>query len=447
MHLRELSERISHSLWFIPTVSVILAAAAALGMVGLSDALGQDGSELPIIFNAGPDGARAMLQAIAGSVITVAGVTFSITIVALQLTSTQFSPRALRNFLSDRSNQVVLGVFMATFTYALLVLRSIHSEDEQRGAAFVPGPAITVGLILAFASLGMLIYFIHHISVRIQVTSIVASVANETLRTVAELSRWNQPNAEPGWQATDPAIAATAPPRGTVAMASTNDVLVIRARKSGYLQLIDLERLVRVASELDGRYRLLVAPGSWVQAEAPIATFEGRNGMPVDRDRPTQTMRDSMVVSDERSQQQDATFGIQQLVDIAVKALSPSVNDPTTAMNCIDRLVQCLTAAGAAADPPRGFADDRGELRLEVPFPGFDELVPLSFDQIRHYGGATPALVIHLARSLTLLHAALPDDRHAILDTQARLLNESAERIEHEWDRRRALAALAALRR
>lgn len=437
MHLRELSERISHSLWFIPTVSVILAAVAALGMVGLSDALGQDGSELPIIFNAGPEGARAMLQAIAGSVITVAGVTFSITIVALQLTSAQFSPRALRNFLSDRSNQVVLGVFMATFTYALLVLRSIRSEHEVRGAAFVPGPAITVGLILAFASLGMLIYFIHHISVRIQVTSIVASVADETLDTLQELSRWSRPDASPHWQAADVGVMETPP----------DEAMAIRARESGYLQLIDLAKLVDQSRQLDGRYRLLVGPGGWIQSDAPAATFASRGGSAADDERATKALHASLVVGNERSQEQDVGFGIQQLVDIAVKALSPSVNDPTTAMNCIDRLVQCLTAAGAAADPPRGFADERGTLRVEVPFPGFDELVTLSFDQIRHYGSTTPAVVIHLAHALHTLRDALPAERHRALDAQARVLSESAERIEHEADRRRAIAALAPLLR
>ena len=198
MRLRELAERVRHSLWFVPTISVVLAVIAALGLVGLSSVLGEE-VDLPFVYGAGPEGARAMLQAIGGSVITVAGTLFSITIVALQLTSTQFSPRVLRNFLRDRANQIVLGVFIGTFTYSLLVLRTIRSEDETGGGAFVPGLAVTGGLLLAFVSIGVLIYFIHHVSVRIQVTTILASVVTDALRTIEHLATWNERREDRGW--------------------------------------------------------------------------------------------------------------------------------------------------------------------------------------------------------------------------------------------------------
>lgn len=447
MRLKELSERVRHSLWFIPTVSVLLAAIAALGMVALSDVLGQTGADLPLVFGAGPDGARAMLQAIAGSVITVAGVTFSITIVALQLTSTQFSPRVLRNFLRDRSNQLVLGVFMGTYTYALLVLRSIRAEDELRGAAFVPGPAITGGLILAFVSLGMLIYFIHHISVRIQVTAIVAGVAADTLDTLTALSAWNDREEDRTWQAANRAMpSAGTPPSGALPPESQPlDAVPLAARESGYLQLLDIDDVVRAAVDNDGRIRILVSPGGWVQEHAPIATFEPLGEARPDREEIGGRIARACAVAEERSTQMDAAFGIQQLVDIAAKALSPGVNDPTTAMNCVDRLVQVLTAAGVVPDAPRAFSDNSGVVRLEVPFPGFDELVPLAFDQIRHYGGTTPAVAIHLARALSVLFSALPTERHPPLRAQARDLAEVAESMTLESERRRALAAIAPL--
>ncbi len=447
MRIREAIEHIRHSLWFVPTASVLLAAIAALAMLALSNAIGATGSELPVVFGAGPDGARAMLQAIAGSVITVAGVTFSITIVALQLTSTQFSPRVLRNFLRDRSNQFVLGSFMGTFTYALLVLRSIRSEDELRGDAFVPGLAITGALVLAFVSIGMLIYFIHHISVRIQVTSIVASVANDTLGTLQTFAGWTEPDPDRGWQpAGADSGAAPPPPSGAVATGHPGphpDTLL--ARESGYLQLIDLEALVRMALEADGRYLILVSPGAWVQDRAPIAHFKPNGASSRDLQSHETSVADSLSIENERSDQQDVAFGIQQLVDIGVKALSPSVNDPTTAMSCIDRLVQVLTAAGLAADPPRLFADNDGTIRLEVPYPGFDELVPLAFDQIRHYGGDTPAIVIHVARAMSILVSALAPARHQPLRLQAALFADAAARITHESDRQRALDAVRPL--
>jgi uncharacterized membrane protein len=447
MRIREAIEHIRHSLWFVPTASVLLAAIAALAMLALSNAIGATGSELPVVFGAGPDGARAMLQAIAGSVITVAGVTFSITIVALQLTSTQFSPRVLRNFLRDSSNQFVLGSFMGTFTYALLVLRSIRSEDELRGDAFVPGLAITGALVLAFVSIGMLIYFIHHISVRIQVTSIVASVANDTLGTLQTLAGWTEPDHDRGWQpAGADSGAAPPPPSGAVATGHPGPHPgTLLARESGYLQLIDLEALVRMAREADGRYLILVSPGAWVQDQAPIAHFKPSGASSPDLQSHEASVKDSLSIGDERSDQQDVAFGIQQLVDVGVKALSPSINDPTTAMSCIDRLVQVLTAAGLAADPPRLFADGDGTIRLEVPYPGFDELVPLAFDLIRHYGGDTPAIVIHVARALSILVSALAPARHPPLRLQAALLADAAARITHESDRHRALDAVRPL--
>jgi uncharacterized membrane protein len=448
IRLREVAERVRHSLWFVPTLSVLIAAAASLGAVGISDAIGQEAADLPIIFGAGPDGARAMLQAIAGSVITVAGVTFSITIVALQLTSTQFSPRVLRNFLRDRPNQIVLGVFMGTFTYCLLVLRSIRAEDELRGAAFVPNLAITGALVLAFVSLGMLIYFIHHISVRIQVTSIVASVARETLRTIDHVTRWAEPDEGRGWLPGTAEAPAPAPPSGAVPARDVDQAsALVTAQESGNLQLVDLARLVHGARESGGRYRLLVAPGAWVQHRAPVATFTADAGTTETPDEHVRRLADALVVGDERSTQQDVAFGIQQLVDIAVKALSPSVNDPTTAIGCLDRLLEVLTAAGLADDPPTAFADVEGRVRLEVPYPGFAQLVPLAFDQVRHYGASAPAIVIHLARVLTVLVSTVPEGRHAALLAQAALLAEAAARITPETDRARCMTAIQPLLR
>jgi uncharacterized membrane protein len=449
VRLREWSERIRHSLWFIPTLCVLTAAILALAMVALSDAV-EDVGELPLVFSAGPDGARAMLQAIASSVITVAGVTFSITIVALQLTSTQFSPRVLRNFLRDRANQVVLGSFMGTFTYCLLVLRSIRAENELNGTAFVPNLAITGALVLAFVSLGMLIYFIHHISVRIQVTAIVASVAKDTLGTIATIADWHHREPERGWLALPgQETIAVVPPSGAVPVSTTPaGGAILRARESGSLQLVDLDGLVHQAQRAGGRYRLLVAPGGWVQRGAPVATFVSdtaggmANRQPTDHE---EIVAEALGIGDERSLQHDVAFGLQQLVDIGVKALSPSVNDPTTAMTCIDRLVEVLVAAGCAPDAPRRFADPDGTVRLEVPFPAFEELTALAFDQIRHYGGTTPAVAVHLARALSVLRDAVPPERFAAIREQAGLLAEAARGIRQEADRARALRAVGPL--
>ena len=444
MRFAEWADRIRHSLWFIPTLCTLASAGVALLLVWISSETDAEVSTLPLLFSAGVDGARAMLQAIAGSIITVAGVVFSITIVALQLASTQFSPRVLRTFLRDRSTQVVLGAFMGTFTYSLLVLRSIRSEDES-AAAFVPAFAISGALVLTLISLGMLIYFIHHISVRIQVTSIVASVADDTVDTIEQLGRRWQNDDTRSWNPAPEQAPATVPPSGglPITEARASETL-LSARESGYLQFVGIETLVTAASEAQGRLRLLIAPGMWLQAGVPCAAFEPERGSEVDRDRLQDALADALGVGHERSTAEDVAFGIQQLVDIAIKALSPSVNDPTTAMNCVDRLVQVLIAAGTASDAPRSFTDTEGVLRLEVPFPSFDQLCDLSFDQIRHYGKTAPAVVIHLARAMSVLRT-LPAQRQPVLRRHARLLAEAATALESEEERRRAQEAIAPL--
>jgi uncharacterized membrane protein len=441
---REVVDAIRHSLWFVPAVWTVLAGVAALVLIWLSGEIDPNGEGLPLVFSAGADGARAMLQAIAGSIITVAGVIFSVTIIALQLTSTQFSPRVLRNFMSDRGNQMVLGAFVGTFTYTLLVLRSIKAENG--GDEFVPAFAVTGALLLTLLSVAMLIYFIHHISSRIQVTSILASVAEETLEALAAQSEWwDADDGERSWRPTRTGVPVAVPPSGAIPSSYVGeDEQVLDARQSGYLQLLDIAALVTAAQAADGRVRLLVAPGSWVQKDAPLAAFRP----PADRETELEALgrqlADSLSLSRERSLQQDVAYGIQQLTDVAAKALSPGVNDPTTAVNAIDRLVEVLVAVGRATDPPRAFESGDGVVRLEVPFPDFDELVGLAFDGIRHYAAGTPSVVIHLARGLSILRS-LPVARHAPLRRQARLLADAASGIELEGDRRRALEAVAPL--
>lgn len=301
-------------------------------------------------------------------------------------------------------------------------------------------------MLLAFLSLAMLIYFIHHISVRIQVTSIVGSVARDTLDTIRHLAGWSEPEPKRGWLPMPVEASAPAPPSGAIpASAAPPTAVLLQARASGNLQLVDLAQLVAHGRETGGRYRLLIAPGGWVQEHAAIASFTPADRATVDVELHERGLGEAMVLADERSGQQDVAFGVQQLVDVGIKALSPSVNDPTTAMACIDRLVEVLVAAGLAGDPPRGFADLDGTLRLEVPFPRFEELVPLAFDQFRHYGATTPAVVIHLARGLSVLLATLPVERHPPIRAQARAASDAAGAISLEADRERALAALGPL--
>ncbi|HEX6128479.1 MAG TPA: DUF2254 domain-containing protein, partial [Candidatus Limnocylindria bacterium] len=255
MPLQRLAFRLRNSLWFIPGLWVIGAALLAFAMIWIESLTPDMARSLPLIFGGGPDGARSVLSSIAGSMITVAGVTFSITIVALQLASSQFSPRVLRDFMRDRVSQSVLGSFIGAFFYALLVLRSIRSEDEN-GPEFVPSLAVTVAIVLSIVAVAMLIYFIHHISTRIQVSSILAGIASATEEA---FDRPEEEGADGDQRETGVA--------GSVADGEPGHVT---ATGSGYLQLVDRDCLVKAAHELDLVLRLEVTPGDWIQRGAAV---------------------------------------------------------------------------------------------------------------------------------------------------------------------------------
>ncbi len=411
MAIRQLADRLRASLWFVPIVGLVLAVVAAAVMLGLSSWLVVAQVHLPLIFGGGPDGARGMLEAIAGSVVTVAGVVFSVTVVALQLTSTQFSPRVLRNFMRDRPTQVTLAIFMATIAYALLILRTIHSADPSGQGAFVPGLAVTGALLLALTSLVMLIYFIHHISVGIQVGSIIASVTSETLATIDDLVEEFKPHlAVPPAEAQRPGGRAVA------------------ARRSGYLQYLDLGGLLRVAEAHDLEVAVLVPPGGWVQEGAPL--FRVQVSDEATHEELGDWLLDRVAIGGERSMRQDIGFGVQQLVDVAVKALSPGINDPTTATQCIDRLTQVLVAVGRRPELPNVLADEHGAPRLTLRFPSFGALLRQAFEQIRHYGATTPVVVRHLAVSLAMIHAAVPTESHEPIRIEAQRLVDGADELE-----------------
>lgn len=409
MQIRQLTDRLRQSLWFIPGLGLLVAGIAAAVMLLLSQWIASTNGHPPIIFGGGPEGARGILQAIAGSVVTVAGVVFSITVVALQLTSTQYSPRVLRNFMRDRPTQLTLAVFMGTIFYSLLVLRTVRSAGDN-GDAFVPGLAVTGAVVLVSVSLLMLIYFIHHIGGRIQVSSIIESVTAETLGTIATLDRQLEPMRD---QAVE----------GELTLEAARSV---RARRSGYLQYVDVGGLLRTANEHGLRVVVLVPPGGWVQASAPLFDVDGT-------DAGDEELQDWLLgkaaLGSQRSMQQDVGFGVQQLVDIAVRALSPGINDPTTATQCIDRLTQVLVAVAERESPPSVLADEAGTPRLMLRFPDFGVLLTQAIEQVRHYGAATPVVARHLAVALRILRQSVPPRCHDALRREAGILEDDVRAL------------------
>lgn len=401
----EILDRLRQNLWLFPALTVLGSIAAALGMVALDAAFPEVGDGCPLLFQGGAESARGILAAIAGSTITIAGVTFSITMVVLQLTSTQFSPRVLRNFMRDRGNQLVLSAFIGTFTYSMVVLGTVRTQADAR-ESFVPAIALTGSLVLVLVALGMFIYFIHHIASSIQVSHIAAAIAREALDVVQrEYPDPLDPN--PSW----------------TEAAGTREWRPRAGTRSGYVELIDAAPAVKLAADHDVVVRFEVAPGEWLQAGAPLFSVSPPSGV---SDELTARLERVVTVGKQRSMHHDIAFAIQQLVDVALRAISPGINDPTTAMTCIDRLTEILVAVGPRDLGDGVHRDACGEVRVLTRPVDFRELVNLAFDQIRHFAGDMPSVLAHVAGRLTTIASAVPADRHGPLAAQGELVAQMA---------------------
>jgi uncharacterized membrane protein len=330
IRLRAAWEDLRATYWAVPSAMAFAAVVLSIGVIQLDRAVTATVLDrLSWVYTGGPEGARAVLSTIAGSMITVAGVTFSITIVALPLASQQFGPRLLRNFLRDLGNQIVLGTFVSTFLYCLLVLRTIRGTDDSE---FVPHLAVTLGVVLAMASLGVLIFFIHHVATSIQASRIIAKVAGDLERAAKHLFPERVGHAD---RETAEQLAAA-----SVRTSETGESRIVRAHGPGYVQAIDGERLISVAAEQDAILRLHVRPGAFVRHGTALMTVTAAGSFAADWT--DGTLRSAVIVGDERTGTQDVEFYINQLVELAVRALSPGINDPATARSCIDRLEEAL---------------------------------------------------------------------------------------------------------
>jgi uncharacterized membrane protein len=408
------------SFWFVPALMTLAAVALAFVTVGIDDRWEHNLDGRWWLFEPRADGARAVLMTIAGSMITVAGVVFSILVVALTLASQQYGPRLLRGFMRDTSNQVVLGIFIATFLYSLLVLGTVQGGDES---AFVPQLSVSVALVLAVASVGVLIYFLHHAATSIRSASVIAAAGRDldesAWRTFPGLigSATGDERAEDGQN-------------GSVAEALPSDfdsaAVPIPSSASGYLQSIDPTALLEVASESDLVLRVAIRPGHHVLAGRPLAYVHPRERV---TDQVVAAVDSAFILGDQRTAEQDVEFAIEELVEIAVRALSTGVNDPFTAILSIDRLTVSLAQLAAQEDVSPLRFDDTGTLRVVAYPQRFAELVPAAFNRLRQSAVGDVAVAIRLLESIVQLvsRAREPEARTALV-RQAQMLVEEAER-------------------
>lgn len=409
--LGKLWDSLHASFWFVPTLMLVLAIGLSFITIEIDQRRETNIiDKLGWTYSLGPSGSRAILSAIAGSMMSVATTAFSITIVALQLASSQFGPRLLRNFMRDTGNQIVLGTFIATFGYSLMVLRTINGVEENE---FVPHLAVTVGIGLAIASIGVLIYFIHHAAASIQVDRVIKKVGDDLDKTIEQLfpeqigrSALQQPAAE--------SLAAIPADFDRLSRAIT-------ARESGYIQAIDDNQLMQIATENNLLLRVEQRPGRFVvKGSQLMRVFPAEK---IDRQLAAKIAA-TVVLGIGRTEQQDLVFSIDQLVEIAARALSPGINDPFTAIRCIDQLSAALCHFAQREIPSPYRYDNRHRLRVIAEPIAFADAVDAAFNQIRQYGQSSVAVTMRLLEAI----ATIAPFTHRELDRIA--LKRHADAIE-----------------
>lgn len=364
--LDRIRDRLRAAFWLIPSACALAAVVLAIGLVALDRGVGDAATQY--LFPGPPEGARSFLGAIIGAMISFTGLVFSITVVVLVLTSGQFSPRVLRRFLRDRTIQWTLGVFVATFLFAMTVLRTVLGTNGS--GAFVPRIAVTFAFVLVLVSVGFFIRYIHHITTRIQIANIITDIGRET-RHVLE-ARYPS----------DGAAELPAPP-----LAST--AVDVPAPRSGVLTSVAERRIAERACR-DGVVVVMVPRiGDFVPSGAPLCVVHG--------DGPTDWILESVALDDERTMEQDVAFGFRQLVDIAERALSPSTNDPTTACQAIDALHDLLRRIVTRPLPAGRYAGAGGEVGLVVPQYSGSDYVDVALEEVWHYGADSTQVPDRLA--------------------------------------------------
>jgi len=417
-------ERLSTTLWFVPTIQVVLAVGLFVGTYAVDRAAYRGSITMPSWVNNGSaDAARQILTAIAAAVITVVGLVFSITIVALTLTSTQFGPRMLRNFVRDRGTQITLGTFVATFVYAVLSLGAIA---HGRRGDFVPHLSITVALGLVLASLGVLIYFIHHIAKSIQLPEVIAGIASDLAAAVETEVR--------GDASPRRALAAETGPSVAELRSSLDEAgAAVAAPRSGYLQFLAYDTLIDIAVQAKAVIRFDHRPGHFVIEGLPLATV-----WPADAARSVgRELQRAHFTGPNRTLAQDLAFAIDQLVEIAIRALSPAVNDTFTALTCIDWLGDGLCKLSAGWNPKLAHRDRLGHIRVISAPASFERFVDRAFDKVRQAGRGMPAVMIRQLEALTRVaqYATTIEQRAPLLEQAEMILRSSEEAIPAAPDR------------
>ena len=393
MKVSKLLIHLKSSLWFVPVLCVLAGAALSFGTIALDRYF--DYEAIPQSLVGGPDAATEILATVAASMVSLAALVLTITMVVVQLAMGQFSPRIVQRILRDKPSQLAIGLFVATFVHAILALREVTNNGD--GTGDVPGIAVVTAFVLVLMSIAVLVVYVHHIGQALRVSALIELVGKET-RTLLDHKYPDKGSADVGDG-------------------------VVKAAKSGVVTGIGVEQLVEEALRAGCKLELVPALGEFVPAGAPLFRVDG-DAAGLDEER----LRESLVISLEPTLDEDVAYGVRLLVDIAERSLADSpFQDPTTAVQAIDRLHDILRQLARRPFPDGRHRDDAGEVRVTVRTMSWEAYVHLAFDEIRMAGAGSPQVSRRLKAALEDLKSVATPERTLILDEQLDLLAAATE--------------------
>jgi len=382
-------DKLKSSFWFVPIVIVVVGILSALSLLYFDRYLDdyQPKGIFQFVFSGSVESARIVLSTIAGAMIGVAGTVFSITLVALSLATNQFGSRLIRNFMHNRLNQIVLGTYISMFAYCLIILNTIENSDQF---SFIPYFSILFAILATIVNIILLIFFIHNISVSIQANHVISNVYKSLASNITELFPERLGEDDPEKESVDVASLLKDYPY-------QQD---IKFKDNGYLQYVNAESMLKDAIDQDRVFQIDHKPGDYLVQDLVIGHIYAKE--PLEEDM-SEKMQQYFISGEVRTALQDSEFSIHQMVEIASRALSPGINDPYTAIACIDNLTSIFSYLATVKFPSKFRYDEEGDLRVITEPVTYKKMLNTAFNQIRQYSDKVPIVIIHLMQSLTVI--------------------------------------------
>lgn len=423
VRIRSLRDRIRGSLFFVPALFVLGGVVLGEGMLLVDE----HASGIPVRLTATVDSARAVLSVVAGATLAFAGIAFSVSLLLISLASSQFSPRVVHGLFRDPFNKRVMGIVVGTFTYSLVVMRAVRGPVELSGPPVVPSTSVLVAVVLGVVAILAIVAFISHSAHTMDVSEILHGVTEDSLEQI----RRNRP---------DRPMHVGGEDLGT----PSGHGFPLLFERYGWIQQIDVEALLGLL-EPGARLRLDTSPGRFA---IPGASWAMIWPDPTDEDATRRAAQRALVIGDTRTLQEDVAYGVRQLADVALKALSPGINDPTTAQDALFHLGAVVQELLVREQPELRRRGSDGRVVLLPQYGTHDEVVGLAFDEVRIAAKGQPTVEIYLLEILDILRSSLDPaaraDARAALERQAALVLEIsalAELPDHDHDRVRVAYA------